>query len=103
MTEGIFRVARNRGAAGRLPELLALECDEQRFRLPPRDLPDRLDRARPEDPADNGRVLEERFLLRQETVEPGGDDPVNCFGQVLERAGLREHPGELLDIERVSG
>ena len=61
-------------------------------------------RARPEDLADDGGVLEGRLLLGREPVEAGGDDPLQRLGkrQVVRRAALEVELRELLGVERVA-
>ena len=63
---------------------------------------DRRERARPEDLAQHGGILEQALLVVDERVEARGDDPLHRLRErIADAAALRQHPRELLRIERI--
>ena len=74
MQEGVLRFPRDRGAAITTHELLALERVEGV-------VVGAGQRTRPEDLADHRGVLQERLLLRRETVDPRCDEALHRLGE----------------------
>ena len=94
---------------GRAPlpahELLPLEPVQEQLGFAPVPVADPLERAEPEDLADDGRVLEQELLLDRKRIEARGDDSLHRLGEpeaapVL--AELVDHARELLGVERVA-
>ena len=69
---------------GRAPlaahELLPLEPVQKQLGLAPVPVADPLQRAEPEDLADDCRVLEQELLLDRKRIEAGGDDSLHRLG-----------------------
>ena len=61
------------------------------------------ERCRPENLADDGCVLEQALLVIGERVESRGDDSLHVLRQLaLNLAAFREHPHELLGVQRIA-
>jgi hypothetical protein len=111
----ILRLARDRRAAFTPDELLALERVESLFEGPTWLIADRGYRAKPENLAEDGRVLHQSLLLGGESIEPCGDEPLHRLGErqplctfeppaasvTAKKAPILEHAHVLLGIERV--
>ena len=79
VTEGVLRFAGNSRPPLAGDEFLPLECVEPILELPTLEVSERDERVRPEDLAEDGRVLEEGLLRVSEEVEPGRDDALHRF------------------------
>ena len=102
--EGELLLAVDRGNPDRADELAVhepVQVPPDRISLT---LADRGDAARPEHPADDGGVMEERLELGPEGVEPCGDERMHGLGhgETVDGSSLREHACELLGVERVA-
>ena len=62
------------------------------------------DRTRPEDLADDSRVLQQALLRVGQAVETGGDDALERLGkgELVRRAPFRIQLDELLGVERIA-
>ena len=61
-------------------------------------------RARPEDPSDHRRALQQEFLARRQTIDARGDQCLQRVRNAIERtvAALEHHAHRLFDEERIA-
>ena len=77
--EGVLALALDRRPPLAADELLACERVQALLDCCPIATVHLRDRARPEDLAEDGGILEQCLLLRLEAVEPGSDDALDCL------------------------
>ena len=83
-------------------ELPAHERLQELLSVAARDAADRLERADPEDLADDCRVLQQPLLDIGQRIEARRDDAVEGLRQLLEPAVLDQHSTELLRVQRIA-
>ena len=104
MPEHVLRLPPERRQPRRPEELLAGELVKAAADLVRAPSSHGLERAGPEDLADDGGVLEHRLPVGRQRVEPRGDDALDGVGQrqVLRRSDFEEQPHVLLGIQGIA-
>ncbi len=109
VAEAILVFVLDRRAPDAREELLSLEDAELALDPLPRAAADDGKRPGPDDPSDNGGLLEQLFLLGREEVEARSDDAVDRLGErkplgcaLLAPAGVGQHPHVLDGVQRIA-
>jgi hypothetical protein len=102
VAERVLGVTSDGRSARPLNEVPAHERRQQLVGIDARDAADRLERADPEDVADDSGILQQPLLDVGQPVQARRDDAVQALRQFLEPPVLDQYSTELLRVERVA-